>query len=184
MKRVLICFFACLTVGCGDNCNDCGGGFKPPPSGPFYPPRTTPQNTVEYYRVAWENRDSTRVDSVLAVDYEGTSTDIGSTTETLSFVKFDEIRAVHRMKDDPNLVRVEVLLGPSSSWTRTSYASDPPEWVVVLVPGADIRVLLANGDILAVSSSRGNNEFKLKPVASGPDTTWEIVRWEEIHQSP
>src|SRR5262245_44853871 len=61
-----------------------------------YPVRNSPVAAVEYLRLSWEKRDSTRADSVLASDYQGTSTDTqtGGTT-TLSFVKSDEIRALH-----------------------------------------------------------------------------------------
>jgi hypothetical protein len=157
---------------------------QPGPSGPVYPARTTPQNTVTYYKTAWENRDSTRIDSVLAVDYQGTSIDIGPTTETLSFVKSDEIRAAYGMANDLELSLVEVNLGSSGSWNRTSYASDPPDWAVIIIPHSQIILRFVNGDEIVVSPYRDSNEFRLKPVATTPDTTWQIVRWTETHNSP
>jgi hypothetical protein len=137
-----------------------------------------------YYAAAWEDRDSTRIDSVLAADYQGTSSDLGPSPETLSFVKSDEVRAVHQMKMDVDLTSVVVNFGPSSSWTRDSYPSDPADWAVIYIPSVQIELHSTSGADVVVSASRTTNEFKLKPTVSGADTTWEIVRWEEVHHSP
>ena len=132
-----------------------------------------------YYATAWQNRDSTRVDSVLAADYQGTSTD---PPLTLSFVKYDEIRALHYMALDTDLTSVQVNLGPPSSWIRDSYSSDPPDWTVILVPNAQIQLRYSTGVDVVVNNA--TNKFKLKPTVVGSDTTWEIIRWEEFHNSP
>jgi hypothetical protein len=184
VKRALLCVSAAfLIAGCSgdDHCDDCGG-FKPPPPPPLE--RDTPQHTVEYYRLAWQDRDSTRIDSALTADYQGTSTDIGVISETISFIKSDEIRATHAMKNDDTLRSVSVDFGPSSSWTRTSYAGDPPDWSVVVVPSSAITLMYANGDVITVSPSNDQNLFKLKPTTVvGTDTTWQVIRWQEIHNS-
>ncbi len=136
------------------------------------------------YRVAWVNRDSSRIDSVLSDDYQGTSTEIGTNPSTLTFFKSDEIRAVRNMEGDSNLLSVSVSFGPSSSWIRDSDPGDPPGWVVLHVPDVSIRLLWASSNEIIVSPSSTDNEFKLKPVALGTDTTWEIVRWKEVHTTP
>ena len=137
---------------------------------------------MEYYRVAWEDRDSTRIDSVLAADYQGVSTDLESgTPEVLTFTKSDEIRAVHNMKNDTHISNVTVDLGPSSSWTRTSSVSDPPEWAVMIINAFTILVQENAGSDMAVNSTHTSMEFKLKPTVSGTDTTWQIIRWSEVH---
>jgi hypothetical protein len=134
------------------------------------------------YVTAWENRDSSRVDSVLADDYQGTSTDLASgTPEVLTFTRSDEIRAVHGLRDDANLTLVDVNLGPSGSWTRTSYIGDPPDWAVMITPHVQVILRFVNGDEVVVNPAQTSNEFKLKPVATLPDTIWEIVRWSEMH---
>jgi hypothetical protein len=108
---------------------------------------------------------------------------MGPVTETLTFTKSDEIRAVHNMKLDADLTRVTVDLGHSSSWIRDSYAGDPPGWAVLTVPTSHILLSYASGSDLATSIN-SSNEFKLKPIVSGADTTWQIVRWKEIHTGP
>ena len=181
MKRALIYLFVTgFMAGCS---GDDPAKPKPPIIEPP-PGRTTPQRGVEYYRLAWETRDSTRIDSVLAVDYQGTSTEIGANPQMLSFVKSDEVRAVHAMKSDATITSVIVDLGPLNSWIRTSFAGDPPDWAVVIIPNPAISLRYADGSELAVSPSNEEVEFKLKPTAAGLDTTWQIIRWKEVHQSP
>lgn len=179
MKRALLCFFATFLIA------GCGGKDPAKPQPPVIEPppgRTTPQQGVEYYRLAWENRDSTRVDSVLAAGYQGTSTEIGPNPVTLSFVKSDEIRALHNMKDDVSITQVTLDFGPPSSWTQTSDPGDPPGWALVIVHNFQILINRYGGSDLAVSSSSGTTmEFKLEPTASGTDTTWQIVRWKETY---
>jgi hypothetical protein len=177
VKRILICI---LALGLGAGCSD-DDPVKPQQVPPV---RTTPKASAEYYRLAWQSRDSTRIDSVLADDYQGTSIDMGSTTETLTFTKSDEIRAVHNMKDDQNLVSVSVDFGPQNYWRLDSHLEDPPEWVVVIIDNPYIRLSWASADEVFVSPNSTSEEFKLRPLASGPDTTWEIVRWKEVHTSP
>jgi hypothetical protein len=135
--------------------------------------------------MAWERRDSTEIQLVLADDYEGTSTDISAGgPEILTFTKSDEVRAVHNMRADATLTRMEVNFGPMSSWIPDSYAGDPQGWVVLHVHDVSIRLLWASGDEVVVSPSSTDNEFKLKPVALGTDTTWQIVSWKEVHTTP
>jgi hypothetical protein len=160
----------------GDECPD------PPPPPP--PVRDTPANAVEYLRLAYENRDSTAADTVLADDYQGNSTDHGTTTTTLSFVKSDEIRALHGLKDDLEITKIGMNWGTPTSWILDQYAGDPPDWVVVKISAPNILVQKTTGSDLAVSSTNLTTfEFKTKPVVSGSQTLWEVVRWTEIHNA-
>ncbi len=109
---------------------------------------------------------------------------MGSTTETLDFLKSDEIRAIHGMNYDSTLTSVSVNFGQQGSWILDSNPLDPPGWVVVIIDNPYIRLSWAPADEVVVSPNSTSEEFKLRPLASGPDTTWEIVRWKEVHTSP
>jgi hypothetical protein len=76
-----------------------------------------------------------------------------------------------------------VDFGPSNSWIRTSYESDPPDWAVVIIPSTTILLSYTIGIDVAVLPSNDQNLFKLKPTVAGTDTTWQIIRWQEIHNS-
>jgi hypothetical protein len=174
--------FGCGIFGPNDPCKDpadCGGPPPPPPA--VYPPRDSPVNAVEYLRVSWQERDSTRADSVLAADYQGTSTEVGSSPSTLSFVKSDEIRALHNFKDDNSVTKVTMDFGPTGSWIP-EIRPDHPDWVVVPIRQFTILINRNSGSDDAVSSSNSTTiEFKTRPVTSGSQTLWEVVRWTEVH---
>lgn len=184
MKSIFLWVLALgLAAGCGSDGPDDHILGPPPP--PAYSTRTTPQSTVDDYRLAWENRDSTEVQLVLADDYEGTSTDVSSGgPEILTFTKSDEVRAVHSIKADATVNRVTVNFGPMSSWTRDSYPVDPPGWAVIIVHNVQVIIHSNIGNDLVVSPYATSNEFKLKPTVTGADTTWQIVRWSEMHTGP
>jgi hypothetical protein len=161
----------------------CGGkgpvGPRVDPPVPSYSSRSEPVSTVLDYALAWERRDSVQIDSLLAVDYEGTSTDIGLISETLSFTKANEVRAVGGLRLDATVTTVSVQLGPPSSWTFDTNPADPSEWVTIGVPNP--RIYVGSTSFSDVTVAHSTCSFKLKPIASGPDTTWVIVRWTEIH---
>ena len=161
----------------GDNCD--------PPPPPEYPVRISPIKAVEYLQLAWQDRDSVRADSVLNVEYQGTSAEIGTTNPgTLSFVKSDEIRALHNLKENPDVSKLEMTFPPQASWILDQYLGDPLDWVVVKVNGPSIKLTESDGDILTVSPSNTTFEFKARPITSGAQTLWEVVRWLEVHNSP
>jgi hypothetical protein len=86
------------------------------------------------------------------------------------------------MRDDADLRSVSVNFGPVSSWTRDSDPGDPPGWAILVVHNVQVHLSYNNG--LDVITATDPNEFKLKPTISGPDTTWEIVGWQEVHDFP
>lgn len=165
--------------GCGKKDKVVGPSDQPVPQP--YPVRSTPQNALLYYKAAWENRDSTRVDSVLADDYAGASTDLSGTS---TFSKADEIRIMRRMHEDPNVTGVVVDLRNPATWIRQSYAGDPPDWIALDLPSPRIEVFYVFDEILADQSTF--MEFKFRPAsparASPTDTLWSIVRWTELAQ--
>jgi hypothetical protein len=174
-----------ILAGCGeDPCEPtdpkCQGSLPDP-----YPLRNSPVAAVDYLKLAWANRDSTHADSVLASDYQGTSTDNGETViTTISFVKSDEMRALHGLKDDPAITSLSMDFGPQLSWRLDQYPNDPADWVVVIIDNPYIQLRTVNGlNDFDVSPSRTSFEFKTKPVVEGSRTLWQVVRWEEIHDS-
>ncbi|MGE5179190.1 MAG: hypothetical protein ACM3PF_08880 [Bacteroidota bacterium] len=147
---------------------------------PFeYPALTTPESTLMNVKYAWERRDSTRTKLIYADDYMGTSTDQADNS-TLTFAKNQEVAAVAAMEQSTHVTRVTMDLKPAT-WNRFRYVSDPPGWTAIQMNGVNIQVddnqygtMVANNDAFF--------EFKLKPASvSGPDTTWAIVRWTELH---
>jgi hypothetical protein len=143
---------------------------------------------------AFEERDSVVTDSVYDDAYQGSSTDQadpgGGTT--LTFSKADEVRIVASMAGSASITFVDADLKSPNTWVRTSYASDPPDWVVLQISNWRIEVRdLARGEYAASSfDSFGGSlmEFTFKPTtpdASSPtDTTWTIIRWREVKSGP
>jgi hypothetical protein len=174
-----------LVNGCGpDVCPPTDPKCNPPVI-TTYPIRNSPINAVEYLRLAWQDRDSTHADSVLAGDYHGTSTDEGTTgTTTLSFLKSDEMNALHRLKDELTITSLTMDFRQPGSWSLEQYPGDPPDWVVVKVENPNIQMNTTNNNtIYTVSPNKTTFEFKTTPVTSGSQTLWQVVRWEEIHDS-
>jgi hypothetical protein len=167
-----------LLVGCGKK--DHVVGPDPPRVPSPYPIRSSPENAVLYYKAAWENRDSTRIDSVVAADYVGTSSLHGSPLP--DFSQADEIRAVGGIELDPEVFGVSINLGSPSLWIRQTYASDPAGWIALDLPHVDVRVYTTSADLVANTATF--MEFKLRPTTPAPtsptDTLWSIVRWTEI----
>ncbi len=178
MLSILGFLAGCSPDPCPPTDPKCQGPIPDP-----YPLRNTPFNAVEYLRLSWEKRDSTRADSVLADDYQGTSTDNGTTVTTISFVKSDETRALHGLKDDTNITSLSMSFGPQQSWRLDQYPNDPPDWVVVIIDNPYIQLRSVSGNDFDVSPDKTSFEFKTMPVVEGSRTLWQVVRWEEIHNS-
>ncbi|MGE5175224.1 MAG: hypothetical protein ACM3JJ_02520 [Hyphomicrobiales bacterium] len=167
-------------AGCGKKDKVVGPGSNPLPS-PL-PDRSTPQNALSLYAYAWVHRDSTILDSLIDATYVGTSIDLSDPTPfTRSFTKSDEIHDLGGLEKATDVTRVEVNLGPASSWVRTKYAGDPPDWVALQVPAATIRVYTTVDTYVA--SGMDVEEWKFAPHTPAPtsptDTVWTMIRWSE-----
>jgi hypothetical protein len=175
-------FLLLVAAGCGLTPPTEPPTPEPPPP---YPIRNTPENAIEYLRLAWERKDSLAVDSVDASDYEGISTDLADPggTSVLSFTERQEIDAVANLRRDPLVGTVIFSLPASILWERIPYANDPPTWVSILIKqNISLTVYKTNPDDRddtgwGVDASKF--EFTLKPVGS----LWEIVRWKEIRET-
>lgn len=165
-------------------------GDGPPPKTTPYSIRNTPIGAIYYLQQAWSNRDSVRIDSVYATDYQGTSqdlTDLNNPT-TLTFYKSDEVRSVARLARSPT-VSVSMNFFSYTDWVTSRYVSDPPEWVSFQIQIFTIYLndtSVIDGEYEARSPKSGFVwffEFTLRPTyPNGPtaDPVWEIVRWKEV----
>jgi hypothetical protein len=164
-------------MGCGKD-----DPVKPllPAAPPRYFTQSAPESTVLNYTLAWERRDSTMIDSVMADDYTGSSVDMSDPSSgTLTFTKSDETRALGRFQLDSRIRSIEILFSEPSTWTRFHDLADPVGWVTLTIPQSSIRVFWVNGmDAVAHTQL----EFTVEAIASASDTTWKIVRWSEVHQ--
>jgi hypothetical protein len=166
-------------LGCGDKV--IVDRFPAPDPSPYHIP-SAPESTVLNYRIAWERRDSTMIDSVLTDDYVGTSVDqTDPSPATLTFTRSDETRALGGIQLDPLITSVRIDFNDSSSWSRTSDPSDPSDWVTISVFHPSI--LVTRSDANDLKSTNSQLEFKLKPTGSAPNTAWKIIRWSEVHSS-
>jgi hypothetical protein len=141
-----------------------------------YPRPYTPENAILYLKAAWENRDSTRADSIYADNYRGTSSESG--VQLPPFTKTDEVRAVGGVQIDPDVNGVSLNFGSPSTWRRQVYSNDPPNWVAYSIQSPDIRVYTTTDELVANKST--SFEFKLQSYAVAPgDTLWQIIGWTE-----
>jgi hypothetical protein len=181
VNRALLCIccvLSSLALGCGKD-KILRDELQPPP-GPRYFTPSAPESTVLNYKLAWERRDSTMIDSVLTDDYVGSSVDMTDPSSgTLTFTRSDETRALGGIKLDALINSVTITLPDPSSWARHHDLGDPPEWVTFVV--SYVSILVTRTDTMDYATHT-HVEFKVKPIASASDTTWKIIRWSEVHQ--
>ena len=183
MKRIALWLTLLFIAGCGDGKNP----TRPIVPVPFqYPAPNSPQNAVLIYKYAWERKDTVQTQSILNDVYIGKSTDLTDVIPImLAFSKSDEVRIVANMARDSTLYYVSVDLGPSSSWIRLRYESDPLGWASIQIPHASVTI--QQGVEIYTADAPSYMEFTLKPTpptaGSGYDTTWTIVRWTETRIS-
>jgi hypothetical protein len=176
-----------LCAGCifSPKKDDGGGGVVVPP--PVYPKRDSPKNAILYLTLAWENRDSVRIDSVYADDYAGTSSDLTDPNDIpLNFAKSDEVRLVGNMAQSQSIVSVDMDFGIQGGWIEGNYASDPPDWRYVQIPSFTIYVNdSAEGEWRATYPAPKiiwRLEFTLRPdpdLSTPSEPVWQVVRWVE-----
>src|SRR5262245_2888884 len=173
---------AALVAGCGDD-NPMGtDGIKPPPS---YPALTTPQNTLEALRMAYERRDSVETARVYDDAYQGFSQNLQdpSSPPPIYFSRSDEIRHVGELYKTATISEVTMNLGAPSSWQRfPSEDLAHPDWAVIQIGYHNIEVI--DGPLLYKAYGSNTFEFKFAPSTdstSATDTLWHVVRWDEVN---
>jgi len=168
----------CLISGCIFSPKKKPPNITPPPD---YPQLINPFTVLDALELAYDARDSNEVKVLYHQDYAGTSTD-RSDGSVLNFTKADEIEHVAGLAKHSSITRVFLKFPPFKS--RYSDLADPPEWATIqMTQGVNVQIddsptsyYLTTGVI---------TEFKLIPktpdASSSTDTTWSIIRWNEIH---
>lgn len=180
VRPTILLAAALVAAGCGLLNPDKGGPDPPPPF--QYPDLSTPQNVVLNLKYVWENRDSLRAKVIYDDAYEGTSVDNKEGGPTYTFSKVQEVQTVWSLGKTQDVTSVTFTLRPETTWVREDYPTDPVGWTSIKLQGVDIQVEdAAKGTLIANSSNLF--QFKFVPTldaASPTDTTWKIIRWEEI----
>jgi len=137
-------------------------------------------------RLAYQNRDSVEYKSLYDSTYVGTSTDLNDPpgTQVSTFRFADEVAHIAALQRTATISSVVFDVGPETSWTRLP-SDDPshPEWALIQIGGGNFRIEIYDGATLFSVQSTNPISFSFKPTVSGPDTTWKIVRWNEIGQT-
>jgi len=140
----------------------------------------SPQNVLQNLVKAYKGRDSIATSAVYDNEYTGSSTDPSAPEPIVEFNKAQEVSHVHRLHDDPNIVNVDLDLGPPETWqVLDANASDPPEWKIINTNFQKVEIR----DITSFTYESSNRqiEWAFKPTrTSSGDTTWTVRRWTEI----
>ena len=168
-------------TGCSDD--DEPTPFQPkPPSAEL----ANPMTVLQVLQTAYEARDSVSTARVYDTGYSGSSTDLNDPpgSQTITFTRAQEIAHVAALRRSATVTGVTCDLGPPNAWTRV--ASDDvahPEWAMIQIQGANIRIEIADGT--SILQAGGPSEvmsfyFVGNPDATSPtDTTWKVIRWNE-----
>ena len=175
---LVLCLFTVFGLGCG--LFDPPDKPPPPPPDP-YPPLNSPQNTLLNLKLAWQSQDSLRAKLIYDDEYIGTSadqTDPGS--PVLTYFKLQEVYVLEIMGKRQEINSVSFDISPEQTWVRLRHEGDPEGWATIAIPDINIQVDdIVHG--LLVASDESLFEFKFKPYVNAPgDTTWRIIRWNEI----
>jgi hypothetical protein len=181
---VIVAALAAASLGgCGSD-----DPVKPPPPPPQtgYPARTSPQNVLSALTMAYAKRDSIEYKSLYDSTYVGTSTNLNDPpgNQTTTFYLYDEGAHIAALARTTTITSVVLDFGPSSSWTRLA-SDDPshPEWAVMQVNNMNLQIY--DGATLYSGQATNPMTFTFRPSVAAPgDTTWKIVRWNELGGVP
>ena len=178
---VVVALAAAFLGGCG---SDDPVEPKRPPT-PTYPPRTSPQHVLEALALSYVNRDSTEYNSLYDSTYVGTSTDLNDPpdTQVSTFRYADEAAHIGTLARLTTITSVFLDLGPVTSWTRLA-SDDPshPEWAMIQIPYSHGQIY--DGATLYEFLTSNPMTFAFRPNVPTPgDTTWTIIRWNEVANS-
>ena len=185
MRRVgwvVTALAAAVLGGCG---SDEGPPTGPdPPRPPRYPERTTPYHVLEALALSYVNRDSIEYKSLYDSSYVGTSTDLNAppASQVSTFRYADEISHIRALARTTTIVSVVLDFGPPFTWTRLpSDDVTHPEWAMIQLAPGSWRVEIYDGATLYTTQATHPMTFAFKPTVAAPgDTTWKIVRWNEV----
>jgi len=153
----------------------------PPPD---YPLLINPFSVLDALALAYAARDTNEVKLLYdPVNYTGTSYD-SDDQSSLTFRWRDEVNHVAALVRRTSITRVQITYPPSRY--RFSDLADPPGWATIqLLQGNGMNVEISDSPTSYFFKSGVSTEFKFipkTPDSSSPtDTTWKIVRWNEVH---
>jgi hypothetical protein len=156
---------------------------KPPDTTP-YPILSTPENVLVAMRMAYQRRDSVEYASLFDSSYVGLSVDQANPGGTLrlDFTRDDEQHHMGRLNRRTSIISCDFDLGPG--FIRFTDVNDAP-WATIQTTTATLEINDSPNAYILVSSNE-TIEFKFKPKTPAPssttDTTWQIIKWTEIHQ--
>lgn len=161
-------------------------GDTPPPD---YPGQFSPAATLLTMVLSYEARDSVTTKAVYDDAYKGESLDPSGFFNDPDITKQEEVDHVRGLHDAPGIVRVSLDFGNMNSWQRIPPdAADPPEWAQIQINTARIQIDDINavpGQTTTYESANQALTYTFRPVATAPaETTWTIIRWQEIVTSP
>jgi len=137
--------------------------------------------------MAYTARDSNETKQVYDSGYVGTSTDLNDPPESQvsTFSFYDEARHVAVLAKSTTITSIVLDLGPSSSWTRLpSDDVSHPEWAMIQINAGNLHGQIYDGATSYSFSSTHPMTFTFVPTVATPgDTTWKIIRWNEVGTS-
>ncbi|HEY3155658.1 MAG TPA: hypothetical protein VGK76_03385 [Candidatus Eisenbacteria bacterium] len=152
-----------------------GGGIEPPK----YLVPESPEFVMLNLKEAYTKKDSTGYKACFDPNYFGTSQDVVLQTpiDTLTFAK----EAEHIASLARSAATVELELKPAM--VRSTDSGDPAGWALIQNPIQSLGVY-DGGNSFIVTPTQEIIEFRFipkTPDSSSPtDTTWKIVKWNEI----
>ena len=149
-----------------------------------YPARSSPANVLSALQMGYVRRDSIEYKSLYDSSYVGTSTDLNASpgNQVSTFRFSDEVAHIAALAHSTTISSIVLDFGPSSSWTRLP-SDDPshPEWAMIQIASGNCRVEIYDGASLYTSQSTNPMTFGFNPTVAAPgDTTWKIIRWNEV----
>jgi len=184
LKRCsLVAVLAIVSGGGGDD-----DPVKPHQNNPVYPERSSPENVLLAYDIAYEGRDTTVYVDLFDSTYVGSSTDLNDIVNVLTFTLADEADHIRALRAAG--VSVYLDFGPSATWIRMpSDDLSHPEWATIEINGSAFAVEISDGpNTYGTTGSPGTyQKFAFAPsldTTSPTDTLWRIVRWQEVGMGP
>lgn len=180
MRRALLPALLILAVAA----TGCFGSKKNPVKTPITPPpysRATPQDVLESLIRAYETRDSTEYRKLYALDYLGGSYDTSSAgaIDPGTFTWADEVRHIQKLRQDNNILGVNLDLGSRGTWVRTS-ATGGEGWAEITIFNPHLQIDTSIDSYVLTSNEVFTFTFAPDTAAASPtDTLWTIVRWFE-----
>ncbi len=143
---------------------------------------SSPQSVLFNLKQSYTSRDSVAYDSLFDAFYQGASLDQGAPggPQILNFTKVDEAQHIAALARTTTIRSITLDFG--SSLIRYSDGADPPGWATIQI--ADPHLEIDDTERFTTIQPNETMRFKFVPTTPAPgsptDTTWKIIRWEEV----